>query len=120
MLARCGLIVRAGVVIGFGALCVWSASGETRSAPAKPSASGLRYDSPAGDSFFSLSLKAGALKAAAEHDVVVLVDTSASQVGEHRRQALDVLDACLAALGENDRVQLFAVDVDAKPLMDGF
>src|SRR4029079_9466435 len=73
-----------------------------------------------GESFFALSLRAKSLPATAEHDHVILVDTSASQAGDHRRQALKVLDACLAALGKSERVRLFAFDVKVVPLSDGF
>lgn len=51
---------------------------------------------------------------------VILVDTSASQVGEHRQQALLILDSLLKSLPDGDRVRLFAVDLRADPLDDGF
>jgi hypothetical protein len=54
------------------------------------------------------------------HQHVVLVDTSASQMGEHRRQALKVLDQFLANLPEGHRVRLFAVDVKPMALTTEF
>ncbi|MGE5191058.1 MAG: hypothetical protein ACM3U2_01060 [Deltaproteobacteria bacterium] len=86
----------------------------------EPAASLIRYDVPGGETFFALSLKAESLPAPAARDHVILVDTSASQAGAHRRQALAVLEASLGALGKSDRVRLFAVDVRVMSLSDGF
>ncbi len=52
-------------------------------------------------------------------DLVVLVDTSASQLGEHRTQAFSVLSAMLAELPANDRVSVYAIDLAAEPMTDG-
>lgn len=54
------------------------------------------------------------------HAHVILVDTSASQVGEHRLHALGVLEAVLKNLPANDRVRLVAVDVAAESLTREF
>jgi hypothetical protein len=51
---------------------------------------------------------------------LILIDTSASQVGEHRQQSLAVLQSLLKALPETDRVRLFAVDLRAEPMDEGF
>lgn len=51
---------------------------------------------------------------------LILVDTSASQMGNHRRQAHAVLDAVLQHLPADHQVCLLAVDVDATPLMESF
>ena len=51
------------------------------------------------------------------HNHFVFFDTSASQVGDHRLQAIGVLESMLNSLPDTDRVQLFAVDVEAVPLM---
>ena len=80
----------------------------------------IRYDVAGAESFFALSLRARSLPAAGAHDHVILVDTSASQAGPHRKQALSVLDSCLAALDKTDRVRLFAFDVKVTPLADDF
>ena len=56
---------------------------------------------------------------AAAHDVVVLIDTSASQTGDFRDKGLAALDSMLAGLRETDRVQLLAVDLNSVPLTDG-
>jgi hypothetical protein len=87
---------------------------------AAPAASLIQYDIPGGDGVFALSLRAGSLPAAGEHDYAILFDTSASQAGAHRRQGLAVLDACLKQFNKTDRVRLFAVDLRTRPLDDGF
>ena len=56
----------------------------------------------------------------AEFDHIVLVDTSASQVGAHRTQALEVAKKFAESVGRNDRICLIAVDVTAEPLTEGF
>ena len=55
----------------------------------------LSYQNSAGEHFYALQMKADRLPAAAQADqqIAILFDTSASQVGEHRTQALDVLKA---------------------------
>ena len=54
------------------------------------------------------------------HDHIVLFDTSASQTGEHRRQAMSVLDGFVDSLGRKDRVRLFAIDVRPNELTTDF
>ena len=53
-------------------------------------------------------------------DHIILIDTSASQVGEHREHGYAVLKSLLASLPETDRVRLFAVDVLAEALDEDF
>ncbi len=87
----------------------------------EPTARLISFQPPAGDLVYALSLQAGDLPAVAgttEH--VLLVDTSASQAGAHRKQGLGVLEGYLARLGKNDVVSLYAVDSDVKPLTKGF
>lgn len=79
------------------------------------------FDSSTGEKYFALSLKPDNLgPPAAAHDVVVLFDTSASQTGMYRDDALAALEAMVDTLGPNDRVKLVAVDLNAIPLTDGF
>jgi Mg-chelatase subunit ChlD len=95
--------------------------GVTKKSVDSDAAAGLiRYEVAGGESYFALSLRARSLPAAGAHDHVILVDTSASQAGAHRRQALAVLDACLAALDKSDRVRLIAFDVKVTPLAEDF
>ena len=91
---------------------------------AKPSTEAARLDTFAKNEkahYFALSLTpAVALGEAAGNDVVVLVDTSASQTGPFRQKSFAVLQSLLSGLGGNDRVQLFAVDLDPVALTTGF
>src|SRR5262249_6963125 len=100
-------------------LCVWSVAGESGARP-ESSASLVQYQIPGGAGVFALSLKAGALAEPASHDVVILVDTSASQTGAHREQALAALEGLLQGLRPADTVRLFAVDTQTRALMDSF
>jgi hypothetical protein len=53
-------------------------------------------------------------------DVVILFDTSASQAGMYRETGLAAVEACLAKLGPQDRVQVVAADLDARPITTQF
>jgi len=78
------------------------------------------YTSPDGETFFALSLSPQTADAAeGGKNVVVLVDTSASQSGVYREKSLECLDALLASLGSS-RVHLIAVDLNAVSLHEGF
>ncbi|HVU88916.1 MAG TPA: hypothetical protein VHD36_16450, partial [Pirellulales bacterium] len=74
-----------------------------------------------GQSHFALHLAPTVARPTSRpRDVVILFDTSASQTGAYRDKALAALDALLAGLRPVDRVQLFAVDLNAIPLIDHF
>ncbi len=74
-----------------------------------------------GHSYFAVSVKGPVhVGAVLPHDHVILVDTSASQVGEHRTMAIDVLKELLSALPATDRVQVSAIDVQSTPMTQGF
>ncbi len=73
-----------------------------------------------GATYFALSLPPVAAPASTSHDLVVLFDTSASQTGIYREDALEALGGFLNALGKDDRVQLVAIDLNAIPLTEGF
>jgi hypothetical protein len=79
------------------------------------------YEKAPGESYFALSVmpKVAAQPATAK-EVVVLFDTSASQAGTFRDDALVALDALLKGLGPDDRVKLMAVDVKAVPMTADF
>jgi hypothetical protein len=79
-----------------------------------------KYTSPDGVAHQAVLLKGRAGLGDASRIHVVLVDTSASQVGEHRLHALGVLEAFLGALPDGDRVRLVAVDVAAESLTTDF
>src|SRR5690349_21238430 len=91
------------------------------SAQAQSGASRLATYTKDGQSYFALSLLP-TLKAdpAQKNDVVILVDTSASQAGQYRDGALAALNSLLANLKPEDRVQLMAVDAKAVPMSAGF
>ncbi len=73
------------------------------------------------DKYFALSLQPSLqMERAESHDITVLVDTSASQMGDFRAKSLASLDVMLKALGPQDRVRLVAVDIDSVPMTDGF
>ncbi|MCA8996909.1 MAG: VWA domain-containing protein [Planctomycetaceae bacterium] len=79
------------------------------------------YHSPDGTSYAAVSLALSHQtreRGPIQH--VVLLDTSASQVGEHRKFALELLDQFLTALPEGDTVQVLAYDVKTAPLTDAF
>ncbi len=78
------------------------------------------YISSDGAGYFALSLPPVAAPAERGHDIVVLFDTSAGQVGAYREKALDALTGILQTAGDHDRVQLMAVDLNAIPLTESF
>jgi hypothetical protein len=53
-------------------------------------------------------------------EVIVLVDTSASQTGRHRQRSLDGLAGLLEKARPDDRFAVAAVDVSTTPLTTGF
>ena len=76
-----------------------------------------------GQSFVAMSVMPAAANrpaAPVARDIVVLFDTSASQVNEFREKGLAALDFFLASLDAADRVKLLAVDIDAVPLTNTF
>ena len=71
----------------------------------------------AGQTFYALSLTPEiTVKEADAASVIVLVDTSASQQGAYRDAALAALDSLLKNLRPGDQVELWAVDLDVKPM----
>lgn len=79
------------------------------------------FDDGSGDVHFALSLTPQvAPDASQKNDVVILFDTSASQSGLYRDDAVEAMNAMIRGLGKNDRVKLMAVDVKAVQLTPGF
>ena len=68
----------------------------------------------------AVGLRARGLAPTESADILVLVDTSASQAGPHRQRQLEALQALLAAARAGDRVRIAAVDVDCEPLASAF
>jgi len=68
----------------------------------------------------AVGLRASATAATSPIDILLLVDTSASQTGDYRRRSLDALAGLLESARPEDRVRIAAVDVACVPLGDGF
>jgi hypothetical protein len=80
------------------------------------------YTRDAGQAFFALSLTPSgeAVSQGQPKDVVIVFNTSASQTGAYRETALSAVEACITKLHPQDRVQLMAADLDARPITDKF
>jgi hypothetical protein len=85
---------------------------------AEPEAQLITYDAEGGPTYFALSLTPASDQAAEASDVVILFDTSASQTGAYRETAFAALEAAVAKLRPQDRVQLLAADLDARSLTE--
>lgn len=95
---------------------VWACGAEIPT-PAKV----LQHTSTTGEIFSAVILKASDLpKGLVTRQHVIVIDTSASQVGEHRQQTLAVLDSLLKSLPDSNEVRIFAADLQADPLDTGF
>ena len=77
------------------------------------------HTAASGDSF-ALAIRSPMTETPAIDRYVILVDTSASQVGEVRESSLRLVSEVLARLSADSTVQIFAVDVDCDALTDGF
>ncbi|MDO5309202.1 MAG: hypothetical protein Q4G03_06885 [Planctomycetia bacterium] len=75
-----------------------------------------------GTNCFLIPLQADVVDSTSDYvDVAALIDFSASQVGlETRNTTQETVDALIASLPKNARVQLFAVSNETEPLTDGF
>ena len=86
----------------------------------QPSASRwATFASTAGQRYFALSV-AAPLPQPVATDVIVLVDTSASQIGLFREDALAATKTLVKHLPSGDRFRLFAVDLRANAMDDAF
>ena len=101
------------------ALCILAAG--VVAAESSPEAARLdRFSHPDGASYFALSLSPSVEPATGPRDLVVLFDTSASQAGSFRADAMRALQAMLAGLSPDDRVVLMSVDLNAIPMTETF
>ena len=82
----------------------------------------LSYQNNEGEHYYALQMKADRLPANVHSgkQIAILFDTSASQVGEHRTQALDVLKSFLSELPNDATVGIYAVDVQCTPFVNEF
>ncbi len=78
------------------------------------------FDSAEGETCFSLSLGKVSSEGENSSDVMIFVDTSASQTGEFKEQSLKLVTEILENLNSEDTVQLLAIDLDPVPLNQGF
>ena len=92
------------------------------SVSAAPSLADLgTYTQESGKTYFALSLTPpAAAQQDQPRDVVILFNTSASQAGPYRDTALAAVEACIAKLHPQDRVQIFAADLQARPITNKF
>ncbi|HEY2412300.1 MAG TPA: VWA domain-containing protein, partial [Pirellulaceae bacterium] len=112
-LRPCPEVVRRSVIV---AVVVFASSGAWADGKAE-----LRtYDRNDGQTFYALSLTPAAEAAPSSTDVVILFDTSASQSGPYRDTSFAALQACIAKLRPEDRIQLLAVDLEARPITEKF
>ncbi len=80
------------------------------------------YDAATGEQFFALSLQpdpAADLPTAEQSEVVIIIDTSATQTGPVRLESLEVLDELAASLPLNVKASLLACDVETVELTAG-
>ena len=91
--------------------------------PAQPSVEAARlvtYDDQ-GEKYFALSLTPGdKLSSEQRCELAIFFDTSASQTGQFRDDALEALESMLRGFDARQRVKLYAVDLEAIPLTNGF
>ncbi len=78
------------------------------------------YDS-AGETYFALSISPQITdRAQRASDIVIYVDTSASQSGVYKTDSIATLKQLMGNLNAEDRVKIFAVDLDPIPFTDRF
>lgn len=79
------------------------------------------FSKPDGESFFALGFEIETPRASEEpRDIVILVDTSASQARGIRDKGLETVKLLLGMLRPRDAVMIYAVDIDPVPLTSDF
>ncbi|PQO27549.1 hypothetical protein C5Y96_18650 [Blastopirellula marina] len=78
------------------------------------------YQQTAGPRYFAMSVSLDEKPEASPSEVVVVVDTSASQAGVYRTDSIATAKALMASLPSDSRVQLFAGDIMAVPMTGSF
>ena len=74
----------------------------------------------AGKTHFALSVKAQVSEGSQASDVVIYVDTSASQNGVFKQDSIATVKQLLRNLSSEDRVKIMAVDIDPVALTEDF
>lgn len=104
-------------IMGLSVTVALSVAQSSTKAEEAPQAGLLQYSAESGETVQAVLLKAPqAAVTSTIRDHIILVDTSASQNGGHRVQALATLDSFLDNLAEGSRFRLFAVDVAPEEL----
>lgn len=81
----------------------------------------LVFSKPDGESFFALGLSVETERASdVPREVMIFIDTSASQARAAREKGIEVLKQVLSNLRPRDLVSLVAIDIDPIPLIEGF
>jgi len=81
------------------------------------------YQTPEGDNYATVAVQLNkdvAREKKSPEQLLIMVDTSASAVGEYRKQSMTVVTSLLKQLSPNTRVAVWAVDVEQTPLTKGF
>jgi uncharacterized membrane protein YgcG len=78
------------------------------------------YRTKDGQTYAALVVRLDLPATTGPRDVVVMVDTSASQTGMYRSYSLDLVRRVVSELRRDDRAMLMALDVQPKALTEGF
>jgi hypothetical protein len=70
----------------------------------------------AGETAFALSVGPESQTQQRASDIIAFVDTSASQTGPYKKDSIELLRGLVRNLSADDRIQIFALDLDAVPL----
>lgn len=109
-------VVLPSLAVGF-ALCLGVPMSQA-SQEAQAQASRLATYDEAGKTLFALSILPGEMVSEPSvPSVAIIVDTSASQNGEYRRESIDLAKAVVESLPEGAKVSLFACDVKPTQLL---
>ena len=109
-----------------GCLAIWgclTAAGTLPAAADQPLGVSFTEAAPAGDGepqVTAIGVRATQPAANGPTQIIVLVDTSASQTGRHRERSLAGLAGLLEKARPEDRIAVAAVDVTTTPLTSGF
>lgn len=108
-------------VAAFGLLAAGMASPSALIAAEPAGGRVLQYRAESGETSFAVVLDGKSTdQARRQRDHIVLFDTSASQTGEHRAEALAVLESFVKSLPAGDQLRLYGVDVKAHEFTAGF
>ena len=72
------------------------------------------------ETYFAMSVKAQLSELSRATDVIICIDTSASQNGPYKRDSIAIVKQILRNLSADDRVKIMAVDIDPVALTEDF